>query len=410
MIEQLMGGFTFVEPSVASGLVFRTTQEANWFRSIHEPTDAEAILDTWPRVSDRTWYSDSSGATGATADWYYDPVRDSFVQPNNVPGTELIVSPIKISSYVLDVILTSEDRDDDYIGMVAAADVFDGDKVRFLAFWVNAGQTHSGTTVRRLTARYGDETNGDYRHFGGIGEYLDGNSLIASHRNGDGGDGWSGKTIRMRIARNGPLVSCTISDWDSNVLIPETEIVINLSELPRDGASLAGASRYGFATNSQADSTYLNYSIRSSDIEDDTSIYSEDENKRWVFSGGDWSQSGTAYDDFSDVDRVVNRLTREIFNVNSSSLQFRRNNGIPYGSPTIPVVDGKVMLTDIIQEFPFDEVLEVVGVFSGGTLESDHVAVDGSGSFNVLLATEEKEDEETGIRDQVIAFRKINYS
>lgn len=408
MIEQLMSGFTFVEPSIASGLVFRTTQEANWFRSIHEPTDAEAILDTWPRISDRTWYSDASETSGATSDWYYDEERDSFVQPNNVGGSEFIVSPIKISSYVLDVTLTSENGDDDYIGMVAAADVFDGDKVRFLAFWINAGQEHSGT-VERLTARYGDETNGNYSHFGGLGDFLEGNSIIASHENPEG-DGWSGKTVRMRIARSGPIVSCTISDWDSDELLPETEIIINLSELPRDGATLAGASRYGFATNSQADSTYLNYSIRSSDIEDDTAIYSEDENKRWVFTGGSWDETGTAYEDFSEVDRVVNRITGEVFDVNTSTLQFRRNNGIPYGSPTVNESDGEVLVSDILEEFEFEEELDVVGVFSGGSLESDKVAVDGSGSFNVLLSTEEKTDEETGIISRTIAFRKINYS
>lgn len=396
-----------MEPRTAAGLVFRTTKEADMFRSIHEPTDAQAILNDWPRVDQLTYFSDPATATGESADWSYDSTQDSFVQPQNSATTLAILSPVKLTSYTFETTLTSPAADDDLIGIALAADVINGE-VNILYAWVNAG----GLGPHSFFVSFLDPSSGNY------GELIEGNDVLASYRNADDGDGWSGKKVKVRAARSGGVINVKCSDWDGSSLLDSTEIEVNLSDLPRNGPLLAEGARYGFSTQSQANSTYLGYTIRSGDIEDNTKVYSEDDNRRWVYGSGSWSQSGTAYDDFSEVDLVRNRLTKEYFTVNSSTLQFNRNEGIDYGVSSLNLPAGttsSVNFDDIISNYTYDESFTIVGTFDAvnltatvGTDVIDVTTTSTNGNFYVLFETAETVDPDTNVKNKTIAFRRVD--
>lgn len=410
MIELLMTSGTFVEPSLASGLVFRTTNEANMFKSIHQPTDAQAILNSWPRVSGQTYFSDPSTATGESADWTYDATLDSFVQPNNSSAVESILSPVKLESYVFETTLTSSGADDDLIGIVLAAEEING-SMNMLFAWV-APRGVGGYT---FSVAFMDATAT------GAGTVINGNNILANYSNANttNSNGWSGKDVMIRASRVGGIVTVKCSDWDGTSLLDTTEIEVNMNNLPRDGVQLAtNPARYGFTTQSQANSTYLGYTIRSGEVEDDTKVYSENDNLRWVYQSGSWTQSGNAYDDFSSVDRVINRLTKESFDVNTSTLQFRTNNGISYGTVTLSLPAStatSVDFTTILSEYAYSESFTINGIFnetdltaSIGTTVVDVTTTTVSGSFYVLLETPETTDPNTNVTDQTIGFRKVN--
>jgi hypothetical protein len=154
-------------------------------------------------------------------------------------------------------------------------------------------------------------------------------------------------------------------------------------------------------------------------VEDDTRVYSEADNLRWIYDAGAWTQSGTAYQDFTDVDRVNNRLTKESFDVNTSTLQFLRNDGISYGVTNIALpasTTSNISFSAIISDYTFDSTFTIVGIFDAVNLTASIITGDmievttttTNGEFFVLMETPEVIDPETNITNKTIAFRKVN--
>jgi hypothetical protein len=316
-----------------------------------------------------------------------------------------------LSSYVFDIVLTSPETDDDLIGVVAAMDIDSaGDPIAVLV-WVSGGGL-GGSDL--FSIRYLNSTSSP------IGDVIDSSNVIASHSNATSGTGWSGKQIRVRVSRSGGVISAKCSDWDATAtLLENSELFCNLNDLTGEGSSLTNPSRYGFVTQSQANSTYLNYTIRSGEVEDDTRVYSEADNLRWIYDAGAWTQSGTAYQDFTDVDRVNNRLTKESFDVNTSTLQFLRNDGISYGVTNIALpasTTSNISFSAIISDYTFDSTFTIVGIFDAVNLTASIITGDmievttttTNGEFFVLMETPEVIDPETNITNKTIAFRKVN--
>ena len=407
----MSGGDSFYEPASAAGLVFRKQQEALWFQSESTPTDAQEILDTWPRTDGMTFFFNPADATGESADWTYDATTETFVQPNNAATNLSILSPVKIDSYTFEATLTSPNNDDDFIGLIAAMELDGSNNPIMLGVWISANKTSP------FEICYIDSTTT------GTGEVIKNSSAIQTYNNQDAtAVGWDGKSVRVQISRVGGVVSAKCSDWDATgTLLDASELTVNFNDLPRDGAMLNTSARYGFVTRSQAGSTYIGYSIQSSQIEDNTKIYAEETNERWVYSSGTWTKTGTAYQDFSNLDRVNNRLTKEVFDVNTSTLQFRRNDGIPYGTVTLTVNSAGETFPEstFTSEYTFSETLSVVGIYGESTgisvtLGSGDITIDPqsetSGYFYFKLQSPEQVDPNTGIVSKNIAYRKCEFT
>lgn len=405
MIELLMSKPTFVEPKTTAALLFRKSIEAEMFRSIHEPTDTSEILNTWPRTEGKTLFNDPSTATGESADW--NNTGGLFVQPNNASKTLTLLSPVKTTSYVFESVLSSDNADDDAIGLVAAMEENTDGSPILLIVWVSAGGV--GTDTFSMSYFDKDSTTNS-------GDLIDSNNTIRDFETGSGAspEGWSGREVKVKVSRSGDDISAVCTDWDGTEYLEGTEIVVNLNSLPRDGGMLSGPSRYGFATISQANSKYIGHTIRSQEIEDDSRVYSEEGNERWVYSGGTWTNTGDAFSDLSSADLVVNRKTKETFSVDSS-ITFKSNSGVDYGTVDISVASDPedIPLNTITGEYATPD-LSVTGVFKEdgltATLNTNDITVSATsnGSFYVLLETPSDIDPETNIEEKTIAFRKVN--
>lgn len=403
--------------STTAGLMFRDDKEANLFMSstiIDNPPSASEILNTWPRVDNRTWYSDPTTASGFASEWYYDATTDSFAYPTNVTQSEFILSPDKTDEFQFETVLSSTGADNDGIGLVVAGDQISGN-VRMLVLWVHTGGDGSGETPARpkFSLRYADETNAQTNttsHYEGMGDIIVGNDAITS----TGSWGALGD-IKVKVSRSGNVVTALCTAFGGSTYLPESELTLDIStDLPRNGNTLTGPRRYGFATNSQADANFRDFFITSNDVMDLTSVYSANTNTMWNFNAGTWDLSTTnATTHFSSVDQVINNSTKETFSIKNTAINLFANNGIVSGEVDITATAGTntdILFSTILSHFPHSVSLNVLEVldFTGMRMYSvgtDKVTIDTlhGGSFYVLIGTSDAE-----FANKTIAFRKVN--
>lgn len=177
--------------------------------------------------------------------WIYDTNTDSVVQTANTATYTGFVSPEKISSYVHEVTLSSSSADDDAVG-VCIAHLYNGTRNHTLDVIVSNGGV-GYTSVMTVVVDRNSPTNIV------VGQ----SSHDVVYKNGEtGGNGWSGKRMRLRIERNGDNIKILATDWDSTEYNPSSEILINLNSRP-ELEKFKGPKSYGYTTVSQANSTYL---------------------------------------------------------------------------------------------------------------------------------------------------------
>lgn len=410
MIELMMSGNKFVESRSTSGLVFNTDLEADIYQSLNVKESAQDILNNWPRATNVTYYATKEDApAGSVSNWYYDDVRDSFVQPNNTSQMEALISPNKYKNYTFETTLTSTNADDDAIGVVVAADLIDGE-YNGLYLSVNAG---GGAWLGdyRFNLLFFDKDVPELR----TGITVAGNNLLPDHGNGTG---WSGKTVKVRVSRSGNMVSAKCSMWNSDIIDDSTELIYNINDLPRKGNRLAGYSRYGYCTRSQAGATYLGYSMNSTDLVDDGVIYSAETDKRWKYGTDSWElTTKQAHEDFLDYDRVTNNLTGDVYDITNNVFVYLRTTGILEQDPptTLSLLPSQLNSVDIGTMTSYSEPLQVIGVYNvTGLSNVDFVGTTlnittstTNGSFVVYVSSADDIDPETGINNKVIRYINV---
>lgn len=268
------------------------------------------VFDTWPRVTNRTFYSDPNDipSDDTSNAWYFDEDLDSFVYPDNNPLTNLIVSPDKVGNLNITGTLSSNSNDNDGIGIVIAADNID-DNFRFVALWVEPA-ANNGYTV---SLRYGDETNGEEGHFNGMGELISQNNFIPQ-------DNWEGKTVSFQITKIDDFITARVSQFNDIAVDADSEVTCDLTQLPRDGDSLAEMARYGFAVNSQSETFYQNVSFTNSTEQINSIVYSAQGNKKYQYQSSGWVLVGEAYPDFVGIDVINNIDTGESFFIDGDEI------------------------------------------------------------------------------------------
>ena len=269
------------------------------------------VFDTWPRVTNRTFFSnpDNIPSGDSSNAWYFDESLDSFVYPDNNPLTNLIVSPDKVGNLNITGTLSSNDGDNDGIGIVVAADDVNGN-FRFVTLWVEPGR-NNGYDV---SLRYGDETNGGTGHFNGMGDIISGNYFLPS------GSDWSGKEVNFQITKIDDFITARVSEFNNFAVDASSEVTCDLTQLPRDGNTLASTARYGFAVNSQSQTFYQNVSFTNETEQNNSFAYSAQGDKKYQYQSTGWVLVGSAYPDFVGIDVINNIDTGESFFIDGDSI------------------------------------------------------------------------------------------
>lgn len=338
------------------------------------PQTKEEIFNEWPRVSDRSYYSDPVNFTGETANWEYDTTVNTFYHPNNTASTEMIVSPYVVSGdFEYDVVMTSTNSDNDLIGAIIALQKTT-DNVRFIAVWV---QTGGVSGYDRVAVTFADESNEEPSGFGNnLGETIVGNNLVESRGSGVGG--WGGDAtdprqfkIRVNAVRTGDNLRIMHSDFnDPDVLLPASEMNISFSTLPRQGNLLATNTRFGFGTNSQPLSYFIDYSMMSASSIDESIIYSYESDNKWVYDDttNNWSLEGNQINTDFDSSQVIKSINTSVdYKNDSGSLTILMDSGIDdiVVDYSAPANSSYAINTDtLVDKYNFSEPLKVTAVAS----------------------------------------------
>lgn len=195
---------------------------------------------SWPRSNGRVY---EAGPDHASSDgWSLDTSETLLKQSENTTVVRNIYSPETYNDYTIELKIYSDATDDDWVGLVGAGKLIDGN-ITFLSF-ILGRDSNVEPSKSDWCAVFGDETNL------GLGDEIKSAPIPTPVTSG-----WAGTYIYMRIVRVGDTITASVSDWNTDVIDPSTEITITPTDLPRKGDQLlTSASSYGFSTLSQANS------------------------------------------------------------------------------------------------------------------------------------------------------------
>jgi hypothetical protein len=251
--------------------IFGTTAETNSEKSQYVPPTAQEVFDTWHRTDGRLYYKNKDEATGNAALWSLEPAGN--IRQNVNSNTPLsLLNPRHSTEYHLQARITSEDADDDVVGLVLCS-IFDDDEVlhQLVAMRTKGGDIPlKGWGIVYMRAGQHEKTYYDVSVGGTAG-------------------GWSNDFSLVRISRSGNQVIAQCGTWNSRDISSGTAFAVDLNYLP---AFKDKPSSYGYYTFSQKYSTYFNPDDGGQG--DDSSIFDASNGEIWDYMGGEWVRTGTA--------------------------------------------------------------------------------------------------------------------
>lgn len=195
----------------------------------------------------RSSWSNVYNTTEANA-WYFDSALGSFVQPNNTATFTGFVSTLKYRTYTHHVVCRSDDGDNDANGLVIAYAVDSSGHPHTLSVVINKG---------------GESFVGSWTYAMVYDMYLPDEQVLFTHGNTGMGNatlpttsGWSGGNyIVVEADKQGSIVSCAVSNWNSMTINTATTISIDLNDYSW-GKQFIGKVQYGYCNLSQAKSYF----------------------------------------------------------------------------------------------------------------------------------------------------------
>lgn len=294
----------FNEVILETPLIATTEEEAARYRGTEE--SFEAVFNSWHRFSIGVGTNyDSPGVPSEVDAWRYDAGNDRVICTVNSTGIVGFVSPDSHEYYDFDVIVSSDNSDDDNIGLCAAYAMVDGvEHVITVMRTPGGSQTHpnvgSGADGHVTAAGNGNNS----RLFEVYADFTrNSRTLLASTNNGLAwGDGvidpdrrltsdiggssrWRNfpDGCRIRIERRGDIFTFKTSNLGESEFVEEATLVVDLRDFPQL-SMFRGARPYGYTTFSQPNATFETLEAPSSlqpviDLSTDT---------YWTFNNGDW--------------------------------------------------------------------------------------------------------------------------
>jgi hypothetical protein len=258
------------------------------------PPTMSDIFNTWDRAAPNTgaYFPGGVGATGDHAAWYYSASEKTFVQPENSNPPPCIISPPNqyMNSYTHDVIVTSDDTDDDTIGSVGMYNIVNNQQYAMIFARTCGGQSPwkgwgAYLMWGDLGSGFGSAHSAVYKPATKTWEACGGYQVESISTNAGSkpynpcsptygqSDGWSSRQTRIEVVRNLNVISARVSPNNYrgasglfreplHILDDNTAITINLLEtppppgMPGGWGPLQGKTGYGFMTWSQPGSKY----------------------------------------------------------------------------------------------------------------------------------------------------------
>lgn len=234
-------------------LVFKDQTTLNFQLANRRPQTPEMIFNSWGRIKGNIFYAskleaDAAGDAEATA-WYFQ--NGQIYMPLNVEPINGFVSNMLFDNYSFECTLSSNNGDNDSIGLIGAFHRENGNNY-YLCFYANMSGTLPYTGIG-VSYQGADATHTTWDNGSGLlytgGEF--GNTSASS------GYGWSNRTRRLKIERNNDILKFWYSEIDSETLPIDPQFILDLTSDARL-LKFRGKKKYGYMTNSQPYSTYKN--------------------------------------------------------------------------------------------------------------------------------------------------------
>lgn len=218
--------------------------------------DFGKIFNYWKRISrSGTNWSDEANPDELTG-WAYNASTDQLSCTINSGSLIGFMSPDQFDDYVFDVQVSSDNNDDDFIGLCIAYAVDPTD-----------GKTHILTAMRAMNGRAPLTIDKDYNGFNradyNVALVFDGltwaDGVVADATNGtnSGHGGWlqAGIGSRLRVTRTGDIIKVETSQPNSTEIYEPATRTINLADDPKL-TMFRGAQSFGYVACSQPNATW----------------------------------------------------------------------------------------------------------------------------------------------------------
>jgi hypothetical protein len=342
-------------------------------RTTYSPPTIRSIFDTWGRFDNNTYFAPGATLTGTAAAWSLiadedhdgnidgdldgDGIQDNktfftsttytingdingdgtfdarFMQRNNSSSINGFVSPESYENYNHEATLWSVDIDDDMVGVLIAYT--------------------SGGTAGTLHV---DRTAGGYAPNQGWG-LVDGATVLVNFGiNGvftTPGGGWGGKASRIKVVRQGDLITVYCTNWMNSAAgffsppayNPDSLIEIDLASTTnnihwsvggvpqttsRDLTRFRGPRPYGYLNASQALSSYIDVKFDGG-IQSDVLVYLKDkqpgvnvwnQSEVWRYLSGAWTMTTESGQDvFGFVRPVTEPQTGNVYQIRRTEIE-----------------------------------------------------------------------------------------
>jgi hypothetical protein len=269
------------------------------------PPTPQQVFNTWDRFTSNEYFVGGVGATGDAAAWQWNDSLGAAVQPLNTASWNGFISPDVVDSYELDVVIKSDNADDDTNGLVLAFNRQNNINHRLILALNQGGNTPAASHSIGL---YSTST----QHLV-LNDFAGRKSNAAFPTDG----GWRGKFSRVKVIRSGNYFKVLASQWNSLVLDPASLMELTLDDSALQ-AQFKGPKAWGFINYSQSQSYFTLRSYKGGPLKDVVVVAATGAVYFYGSNGWELIAGTTAKDVFGYPRKLTNPETGASFMVNAN--------------------------------------------------------------------------------------------
>lgn len=305
-IKQLQGFWSTEPTKPDQGVyIYQTLAEATAAMGRLSPPTPQQVFNSWDRFFTNEYFVGGVGATGDAASWAWNDSLGAAVQSVNSATWNGFISPDVVDSYELDVVIKSDNADDDTNGIILAFNRVAGVNHRLILALNQGGNapaaSHSiglySTTTQHLV----------------LNDFAGRKSNAAFPADG----GWRGKFSRVKVTRSGNYFKVLASQWNSLVLDPASLMELTLDDTALQ-AQFKGPKAWGFINYSQSQSYFTLRSYKGGPLKDVVVV--GDTGAVYFYGKAGWELivGTTAKDVFGYPRKLTNPETGASFMINAN--------------------------------------------------------------------------------------------
>ncbi|MCO6704832.1 hypothetical protein [Streptomyces sp. CHB9.2] len=305
-IAQLQGFWSTEPTKPDQGVyIYQTLTQAQEAMGRLSPPTPQQVFNTWDRFFTNEYFVGGVGATGDAASWAWNDSLGAAVQSVNSATWNGFISPDVVDSYELDVVIKSDNADDDTNGIILAFNRANGVNHRLILALNQGGNapaaSHSiglySTTTQHLV----------------LNDFAGRMSNAAFPTDG----GWRGKFSRVKVTRSGNYFKVLASQWNSLILDPASLMELTLDDTALQ-AQFKGPKPWGFINYSQSQSYFTLRSYKGGPLKDVVVVAATGAVYFYGKSGWELIVGTTAKDVFGYPRKLTNPETGASFMVNAN--------------------------------------------------------------------------------------------